>query len=230
MKNKKKIILSAFIGILSIGLIGFGTYAHYKSNNTTTIIPTMGTVEVKITDENLTNPNNINPGDNDPTNPSGVRKGTNHDLTFKVTNHGNKSVVTRHVLDITVDEENLHPSTYMMLKNNVELPNKYYIMKNGDVVEASTVANAFDTNITAVRYIINSDSFNGVGTNAETENSVTLTTNNYSYQLGMKKEAKNIYQGKNVFVKTRVEAMQYRNTKSDDWKTVFESTFKGTVN
>lgn len=51
----------------------------------------------------------------------------------------------------------------------------------------------------------------------------------YTYWLEMLKEAPNYYQGATIHLDIEVQAMQYRNTNDDDWKTLHKTSYDLTV-
>lgn len=255
MKNKKKIVVGSLVGALS--LLTIGSFAFFSDLSTSSVTGKGGTVDVSISDVVLTNSQNINPGDEDPSvektyvpvpgdplynkeDPTAEVKvsTTPHDITFNITNNGSKSIRTRQtfVLKVTKDNKTLDPRVFSILNTdsqelgtNAEI--KSYILADGS--EVSSV-NENDS-VTAIKYQLVSDIFDGVGDSAETETVSTVkavngvASQNYNYILSMKKNSKNTYQDANVSVDVIVEAMQFRNTTPDDWKVVSTSTITGTT-
>ncbi len=120
MDNKKKLIIGS--STAAVAVLGIGAFALFTDNDTAGQDAKGGTVEVKLSDVDLSNHENINPGDNDETLPheyipdpddplykdeDNDGKGdpvkiptTPHDLTFSVENLGTKSIRTRHTMII----------------------------------------------------------------------------------------------------------------------------------
>lgn len=101
MKNKKMLIAGA--SALALGVIGIGAFAYFSDSAEVTGTAKVGTVDVGVTGA-LThsgNINNMNPGDNDPEVPDDYRDGTDHELTYTITNNGTKSVITRSIVRLS---------------------------------------------------------------------------------------------------------------------------------
>lgn len=255
MKHSKKIIVGSLVSAFAI--LTVGSFAFFSDLATSSVTGKGGSVNVSISDVVLTNSQNINPGDEDPSvektyvpqpgdplydanNPNAAVKvsTTPHTLSFDITNNGSKSIRTRQtfVLKVSKDGETLDPRVFSILNSereelgsNAEI--KSYILSDGSEV-ASVGEN---DSVAAIKYQIVSDIFDGVGENAETENVSTVKENNgtasqaYSYILSMRKNSKNIYQDANVNIDVIVEAMQFRNTTPEDWKVISTSTITGTT-
>lgn len=231
--KNKKLLASLGFGACALTLVGFGTFAFFTNNDTQDLTATAGTVDVKLENGTLlTNAGNINPGDNDPaTNTDKDRRpGTDHKLSFTVNNEGNKSLKTRNVLTIKMadDKSKLNPNVFFFTKNNVELVAKYYTMEDGSDIPVAEYDGT--STIKAVKYIVDAQVLDGKGDplsadgtrgEAEVENAVQTTSANYEYTFGMSSKATDEYQGQNISIKIDVQAMQYRNTKDSDWKTLF---------
>lgn len=103
MKNNKKLAIAG-VSALGLAAVGFGAFAFFSDTAEQDTTGTVGTVDVTNTGKlELDNAGNINPGDEDPTVPEGSTPGTSHKLSFGVKNQGNKSIVTRNIIEISVD-------------------------------------------------------------------------------------------------------------------------------
>lgn len=191
----------------------------------------------------------------DPTNPTKAVpvKTTDHNLTFTVTNDGTKSIRTRHTLVVSVHDDNgatldaRRLQLYEMLdltgaaktKAENELTGKTYIYEADGAEQRVDNVEAIPDGVTvkAIEYRFTPDVFEGTGLSAEKEpelaNAVRAdggaATKDYLYDLALDMETPNSYQGASVSIEATIEAMQYRNTIQDDWKTVSTKTFSATV-
>lgn len=239
LKNNK---LKKRIGIVSClcasALLIGSTMALFSVTDSSSKVGTIGSVDVAISELNIDNVNNINPGDNDPNLPQDPEDprtpGTPHDLTFSVSNNGTKSIRTRHIITVKMNDEtsNLSPSVFMVTDGNNEIADKYYIVDGKDIP-----ARDFDESngtCSAVKYIVAGDIFDGQGVsledggNAEKEENSTVKGNaedipskDYVYNLAMSHTASDEYQGQKVSIEVEVQGMQYRNTNNSDWQTLF---------
>ena len=125
MKTKQKIVTIAGVtGAAAVAVLG-GAFALFTDSTEKATDGVAGTVDIKLDDFNLSNPDNINPGDYDPdmpvkyvptvgdplydaANPNKevTISTTPHDLTFTITNDGTKSIRTRHTLVLSVKDVN----------------------------------------------------------------------------------------------------------------------------
>ena len=234
MNKGKKIFAICVACVLSVSAIIGGSFAFFVDRAEGETDGQAGAVTISMGTMNLTNSGNINPGDNDETKSTTSRGGTSHDLTFNVENQGNKSIMTRNVVTIEV-EDGLLPAYVYSLKTSTynELTEKYYSLDGSTFVLASTVNVADLENVVAVRYITPQVALNGVGANAEIDaddstNNVegASTVNNttaveYTYLLKLAKSASDEYEKSTLDIKVEVQAMQYRNTGDEDWVTLF---------
>lgn len=118
MVNKKKIIAVGGVSFAALSAVCAGSFAFFSDTSEKAASATAGLVDISMSDVTITNPDNINPGDNDPDNPDGHRPGTPHDVTFSMTNDGNKSIMTRNVITISVKDTGnnlVDPSVYRLL-------------------------------------------------------------------------------------------------------------------
>lgn len=118
MKNRKKIAAAA-ASVAVAGLVIAGSaFAFFVDKDWTSDVGTNGTVYIDVKDLVFTNSENINPGDYDVdvyntaiTNNSltSLRTGTEHKITFTVDNVGTKSIMTRNLMTITVENTLYEP-------------------------------------------------------------------------------------------------------------------------
>lgn len=262
MENKK-IKLIAGSSIIAAAVLGIGAFALFTDNDNDNIKAKAGTVGVDLANINLTNSGNINPGDNDETVPSTYipdpddplykdedkdGKGdpvpivsTPHDLTFNVSNTGNKSIRTRQTIIVTCKDtkENVLDPSYLSLLvekgveigSNKEIEKKSYILDNGN--EVTEIKK--DDKITAIKYQIISDTFDGVGKAAELEEETTVknekdvAVTSYTYLLKMDSATPNQYQGAKINIDIVIEAIQYRNTANSDWQVMSTQSISGVL-
>lgn len=224
MKNKNK-LTAIGLSISAIALIGT-SFALFSDRAETGIKGKAGNLSISLTNADISNKNNINPGDNDETIKNAVST-TPHDITFNVENTGSKSVRTRHTFIFNVkspDGTVLDPCVMSILKDKgLELENKKYLDANGaefDTKSASTVA---------IKYVVLSDTLNGIGADKEEETDGKNGSQSYKYLLKMVKEANNDYQGASFNLDIIVDAIQFRNTSNEDWQTVSTKTVKGSL-
>lgn len=203
-----------------------GSFALFSDRAETNTSGKVGKLGISLTDVEMTNSGNINPGDNDERVDKKAST-TPHDITFTVANNGNKSIRTRHTLMFTVKDENgkiLDPTVMSILKDKgLEVSGKKYIDANGNESENKTA------NTTGIKYTVLSDSFSGVGSEAESESDAKSEAQTYKYLLKMDKDAKNIYQGANFNLDVVVDAMQYRNTTNSNWTEVASEKITGNL-
>lgn len=232
--SKKKIFAIAGALAVAAGLLIGGTLAVFTARVDSDFEATVGTVRIELDNLNMTYPNNINPGDNDPANPELAVEGTEHVFSYDVYNTGTKSVRTRHTIMLTVDKagdsEELLDARYLALYiDNKEIADKYYVMEDGSV--RTSLAKDDVNFVSAVKYVFLSDIFDGKGVdiekggNAEKEAIANVVKQNasgnvvksYDYDFSLLREADNKYQGCDVNIEVMVEALQYRNTAVSDW-------------
>lgn len=128
MENKKKLMIAG-ASALGLGILGVGAFAYFSDTANVSGTAKVGTVDVTATG-NLThseNLNNINPGDNDPTVDEDYRSGTDHELTYTITNNGTKSVLTRSIIRVS--------GTYTEYYKNAD---GLYTDANGEVLADQT--------------------------------------------------------------------------------------------
>lgn len=250
MKNNKKLAIAG-VSALSLAAIGFGAFAFFSDSSEQNTDATVGTVDVEGGNLDLSNKGNINPGDEDPENPydpEDPKKTTPHLLSFDVSNVGTKSMVTRNIIDITVDKDttNLDPTAFALYEKDATGKNKDLADIEGITVQKFTYEKDGKT---VLRYIVEGASLNGEAGKLEDkdiavsdivrdsvkvqtglegvtgEDGVTYPTGvTYNYYLGMRADTLDEYQGASVKIDLEVQAMQYRNTNSDAWETVLKDT------
>ena len=232
MKKKVALISGTLCG--AAALIAGCSYALFTARTDSDFYAKAGTVRITLDNLALTNPDNINPGDNDASNPEGSSAGTDHKFTYSVTNDGNKSIRTRHSIVIACDKngesaEQLDARYFVMLSDSKELADKLYILKDGSTKKDV----GKDDFVSAVKYTFYGDVMDGKGASidnggdAEKEDVSGVVKENggkvertYSYDLAMLRNAPNSHQGCDVNIEVIVEGMQYRNTDNDDWAIV----------
>lgn len=250
MNNKKKIAIAGGVSVAAIAALCAGTFAFFSDTSDKVTTATAGIVDITVDqDLALSNPDNINPGDNDPFNPEGHRPGTAHDLTFGIANLGNKSIMTRNIITLSVkDQANnlLDPSVYHLLANaqmnadgtvadgqsleDIEVVEVYYA--GPDLVFSKTRP----ADCQYVRYITTQVALNGAdgSTQRETEdglatgqlaNGATVADDgasvDYLYRLMMEHDTQDEYELSTLQIEIESQAMQYRNTSDDTWTTIF---------
>lgn len=240
MNNKKKLLIAG-ASTLGVAIVGLGAYAYFSDSDSETVGGTVGTVDIEASNAVLKhyygvdadgNPveidiNNINPGDNDPDQPgSPSRPGTDHELSFDIENAGTKSVITRSKITVTAKDKSGNDIDSDELMN--------IILSEKLTADARLVKLAPDADLTtdtSLTYVVGGltdrglvDVLNGIGTGAETEAGVTVTSMTKTFDIGLEKEvgsdAKSVLEGATITFTVEVQAMQYRNTADDDWDTL----------
>ncbi len=232
MKNKKTVVgLASATAVL---VLGASTLAMFTAKDESDFKAKAGTLGIEVDALKMENPNNINPGDNDPSNPADAVAGTEHEFEYTVENLGTKSARTRHTIILTATENgtsNVLDARHMiMFGNDKELVKKFYVLE--DDTEVSELKEG--QFVKAVKYIFISDIFDGVGKdikeggsaeketveNVVSENKNGKVEKTYTYDFGLLRSATNKYQAADFHIDVIVEAMQYRNTDKSDWETV----------
>lgn len=229
MKKNKKIALIACSLVAAITVLTASTLALFTARTDGKFSAKAGTVNIKLDDLFISNSANVNPGDNDPSNPSGAASGTEHKLTYDVYNTGSKSIRTRQTIILTIGSgQNLLDARHLALfKSGREISTKTYILQNGSEVSSVSTKDK----VKAVKYVFISDVFDGKGTDikkggdAEKESVSNVVKQNtsgdvmktYSYDFALLRTAGNEYQGCDIQASVTIEAMQYRNTDVSDW-------------
>ena len=224
MKKKSKLICAGVAGLMAVAIVGSMGLAFFSDTGETKASANAGSVTIDVTDLEIVNSGNVNPGDEDPDVPDGSREGTPHDFTFSVTNTGNKSVVTRNIITLSVSKNNtvLDANVLALYEDKKELSQKYVLIEGSE--EYIPSANYTGGKIIAVRYVVNGASLNGTGDAAEVESGITSNSQDYKYALSLALETTNEYQLADIKADIEVQAMQYRNTQDSTWDTVFTDT------
>lgn len=233
MKNKKLAI--GLATTTSFAILSLSAFALFTARDDSDFVAKAGNVNVEVDDLSMTNPLNINPGDNDPNNPEDAAAGTDHIFEYTVTNLGNKSIRTRHtiMLSATDSSEELLDARYLGLYiNDEEIISKTYVLEDGTEVEE--LEEDEEQMVKAIKYVFISDIFDGYGKaisdggDAEKEslagiikaNDDGIVEETYTYDFALLRDASNKYQNADFHIDVIVEAMQYRNTNESDWETV----------
>lgn len=239
--KKKQLIISVIAATLCMSLLLASSWALFSDKETGSVQGKAGTVDISLDCLSLGNPDNINPGDNDPNNPPDAAPGTPHPLNFNVFNKGNKSVRCRVTIILTVEKNGaiIDPLVFSIYnrdatgKSTTEAIVKYIItasQPNG--VAAASYSQATHGAATGIKYILPESILNGTGTAAEIENGISTTQYDGKFNLVLSRTADNFYQGVDVNIQVIAEAMQYRNTNAADWETISNqsiTTKTGTV-
>lgn len=238
----KKLILSSIIGVTALAILGSATFATFTASTESQAITAAGTVQVDLSEIELSNAKMITPGDNDPTGDKNYTSGSSHELSYSVYNVGTKSIQTRQTIIITASSESskkklLDASYIRLYDGRKELEDKTYILSNGKEV---TKLKEGQSPI-AVKYTFFGDSFDG-SENAyvklkqdpngdeyyiiekETGDESFVTADDtgdvyqtYEFDFCLAKEAPNDFQGCEFTAYVCVEALQYRNSLEEDW-------------
>lgn len=164
-RNRKKAVAVAATVAVSASMLMFGASALFSDVPITLYSSSrIGTVDISVTDivydEDVTVDGkdkelNMNPGDNDPYAPSledpSYRDGTEHGFGYTVSNLGTKSVRTRHVISLSMTDDNgnaVSPTSLILSSmqddavkevggDEVNLSFKYYVLDDGTRVEVT---------------------------------------------------------------------------------------------
>ena len=235
--NRKMKIATAISLVAVIAL--FGTvFALFSDSAEKLTDGTAGTVKMSVSEVVFENPENINPGDNDPSLPEDPNRpeGTSHKLSFTVENIGTKSIRTKHEITLRMENADLEPTVFSILDmEDQEVVKKYYEV-DGEFLTQEEYDALEEGFCTAIKYVIASDIFDGVGDNSEKEEVSTvpeedgIAMTSYTYQLAMNHLAGDEYQGENVDINVSVFAIQYRNTDASEWYKISDTTLEGFTN
>ena len=241
MENKKKLMIAG-ASALAVGVIGVGAYAYFSdSADLADATAKVGTVDVGVTGA-LTHSgdiNNMNPGDNDKEVPEAYRDGTDHELTYTITNSGTKSVITRSIVRISgtgSDGQALSQADLeqIILSERAESSatvgttdaDKYTTVNRlaGQMVDGKlvyTIGGVDDAN--------SGDVLDG---SEEDETNGATTSRVQTLDLGLDKDVtadNSKLMGATIVIEVEVQAMQYRNTGDAEWATIFADTYGTTV-
>ena len=250
MNNKKK-LLAVGASVLGCAAVGFGAYAFFIDDDSVVTSTKVGTVDLTVTGELLHEDAYgdsiaiLNPGDNDPRSPEDSRPGTDHELSINYTNNGNKSVITRAVVTVSATDVSGDPVDVTELdeiliglnneatgigdtvtledKQNIDLLEDRNYFKPG--MQGSTIVYIVGGTYESP-YILS-----GVGEDAEVELDIDgnayPSSQNLTFEIGLDSYVgsdSNLY-GATVNINVEIQAMQYRNTGSEQWGTLFADTY-----
>lgn len=189
----------------------------------------------------------LNPGDNDNTfeEGDGHRDGTDHELSFPITNKGTKSIITRAVIMVSAVDKDGNEITdpevlqqiLLSYHGNSEYGESARTEESGEKAELTLLEPA-DLDIAhaenAICYVMGGHTIlNGVGENAEEElagldGEQGIT---YVFDLGLSRDVDkdSPLQGGTVTITVQIQAMQYRNTADSDWVTIFGNNYTTVV-
>ena len=221
---------------MSIAILGLSVFALFTARDDSDFIAKAGTVNIDVQILSLTNSDNINPGDNDPSNPEDIEATTDHVFEYKISNLGTKSARTRQTLILTAKnpEQTLDARFLAFFKDGEEIESKTYVLDD-DTEVTSLEGIAGERYVKAVKYTFVGDTFDGLGDdisaggNAEKESfdgivkqseEISEVSKIYSLDFALLRGAGNKYQAADFVIDVVVEAMQYRNTDENDWNTV----------
>ena len=230
MNNKKKLLIAS-ASTLGLAAIGLGAFAYFNDSADLEATATVGTVDVSATGSlaHSGGLNNLNPGDNDPTVPKNYRDGSDHELSFEVENNGTKSVMTRAVIKVTGEDANGAISALDLM--NIILSEKTATTALDDTKspanrDSITVLTPTGHNTNELVYIVGDTADWALNGTEETETGVTGTTMTKKFDLGLKKEVSaEAWEGATITITVEVQAMQYRNTGSGEWDTIFTQAY-----
>ena len=259
MKSNNEIKKSWVVGtavVFAAVVMVSGTLALFTDSARKEVSGKGGKVGVYLSNIQLENAENINPGDNDekieekyfPTkndplykedakgNPVPVNiKTTSHDIKFTVENRENKSIRTRQTIKLDAKNENgsvLDPKVFELIKDKgIELGSQNKLGTKRYINADGKKSVMPSKNNVAIEYEILTDIFDGVGNGAEKEDVSTVKdgSKNYTYKLKMSSTASNEYQGAIVNISVSVDALQFRNTQTSDWQNIGTQKTSGRV-
>lgn len=244
MVFNKKIAVAAAVSGIALTTMVVGVSAFFIETADTNTSAIAGDVELVNDSISVTNIGNFNPGDENPESslPKGHRAGTEHKLMYSIHNNGSKSITTRSVVDVTLKNKNgniLDPSVITLyqtqngkttdvpmenakdssIRENVVLGERLYVLTDGSVVSSKP---SDTSSIKSLRYILLGPNLNGVGDYAEIEEKAVDSKADVSYAVALDYKTTDEYQGADISFDVNVQCMQYRNTNSADWKTIFK--------
>ena len=238
MRNNEKKLMIAGATTLAVGVVGLGAFAYFSDFAEVEGEAKVGTVSITAEGAlaHTGGLNNLNPGDNDPEVPTTYRDGSDHEFTFTVTNTGTKSVMTRALIRVTgkgSDDVELTAEELM----NIILSEKTAATALDDTKSPSnreTISRLDPTgrNTNELVYIIGDTAAWALNGTEETETGVNATTLTKKFDLGLDKDVDaDKWQGAEITITVAVQAMQYRNTGSGEWDTIFTRDYSvNTVN
>ena len=242
MKTNKK-LLSALSIICAVVLLFGGVFAFFSDNALLNESAKVGKVDINV-EGGLFHSNalnNLNPGDNDPDVPTDYRSGSDHELSFKIDNLGNKSIVTRTIIEISGMKNDIILTEAELMniilseKQNITTITTQNNISTSDTDKYNTVFPlepiGYDNN--KLTYVIGGSTqnnmnyvLNGTGNDAETETGVTTTSKIQTFDVGLNKDVSSeTFEGATITFKVIVQAMQYRNSGDEEWNNIFEQSY-----
>ena len=251
MNNKKK-LLAVGASVLGCAAVGFGAYAFFIDDDSVVTSTKVGTVDLTVTGELLHEDAYgdsiaiLNPGDNDPESPEDSRPGTDHELSITYTNNGNKSVITRAIVTVSATDVNGDPvdvteldEILIGLNNEATGIGDTVTLEGKQNIELIPFEHHYKPGLmgsTAV-YIIGGEYMSpyilsGVGEDAEIELDINgdayPNSQNLTFEIGLDSYVEsdsNLY-GATVNINVEIQAMQYRNTGSGQWDSLFADSYE----
>ena len=218
-----------------------GAFAFFNDTADFSEQVNVGTVDINVTGDLLHSNalNNLNPGDNDPTVPKDFRGGTDHELMFEVENNGSKSIITRAIIKISgTDNQNRSLAAYQLEQtiavilaektNGTAFDDSRLPKDRNDIIplKATGYNEDYDHNIHELVFIVGDNDDWVLNGSEEKETGIDATTLAKSFEVGLAKEVQDEdYQGANLKITVEIQAMQYRNTGSEVWDTIFTESF-----
>ncbi len=238
LENKTKFKIAG-ASLAGVALLASSTFALFTTQARTKdpLVSKVGTVEIAmeadIAHEN--DQNIINPGDNDKAVPAENRKGTDHEFKIAVKNTGSKSIMARHLIEITAlnskgepivlkKDDNSRPAVLVTKANKSTLsPGDTSISGSlrGFGEKDAPIEEGFENGAKVATIVTEPFALNG---SVEKESGVIASEKTLVYDLGLANEVADELNGGSIQIRIETQAMQYRNTGEKDWKTVFKKT------
>ena len=231
MTKKTKIICACAAGLTALAIVGSIGIASFKDKDTkeetskSDSIVNDDRIIIEVSDLEIENANNISPGDE----VVNALEGTSHDFKFTVTNSGNKSVVTRNTITLTIKKDSnvLDADVLALYENGTELVEKFAQVEGKDYF--IPYEKGLSGKIEAIRYVVTGASLNGTGIAAEIENDIKSNKQDYSYDLSLAHGATEGYQLADITIDIEVQAMPYHKDKDSKWETLFSDTMTAKI-
>lgn len=255
MNNKKK-LLAVGASVLGCAAVGFGAYAFFIDDDFVVTSTKVGTVDLTVAGELLHEDAYgdsiaiLNPGDNDPESPEDSRPGTDHELSITYTNNGNKSVITRAIVTVKGEDSEGNALSQSKLANILIGINEH-AHGIGDTITAvdkdsinvlisndgqSLYYNS-DLNVDSIVYVVGGTYespyiLSGTGNDAEIELDIDgnayPNTQNLTFEIGLKSDvnSSSSLHGATINIAVEIQAMQYRNTGSGQWDSLFADSYE----
>lgn len=205
-RKTKAAAATALAGAVILG----SSIAYFTDREAASTSATAGTVDITLT-ESWENVPNFNPGDKS-------------NLSYNISNSGNKSVDVRETIvvksSVAMDTASQAEFEIYRASNVEQAANGSYVPKSGAQPITSGGDRVVSQDGKTIKYLLDEYTLNGTGANAETESGITATNKDSDYVLVFKGSSQNKFQGAEVTVDLLAEAKQHRNTDSDTWVTV----------